>query len=207
MNSYMLPHGTREVARPRSTMQAEQQRRCRRRPAPARPVRCARRRTLRGVDDDAGRGAVRGDRSAEPAADQLAGVDLAAAAVGELDGEQQQRDHQHHDRRREGPVRVPGQPDVDVLGVHARPSLVDGSAESRPSRSRAVNRSNSSPQPELSVRARPPSSTLTVPGAAWCDPNPDPAPTHHQRHQQPGHHRHRGHQHPHLRRDRGRPAR
>ena len=33
---------------------------------------------------------------------------------------------------------------------------------------------------------------------AGHDPNPDPAPAHHQRHQQPGHHRQREHQHPHL---------
>ena len=30
------------------------------------------------------------------------------------------------------------------------------------------------------------------------DPNPDPSPAHHQRHQQAGHHRQREHQHPHL---------
>src|SRR5690242_111276 len=33
-----------------------------------------------------------------------------------------------------------------------------------------------------------------------CEPYPDPAPPHHQRHQKAGHHRHREHQHPHLRR-------
>ena len=32
----------------------------------------------------------------------------------------------------------------------------------------------------------------------WCDPNPDPAPPHDQRHQQAGHHRQREHQHPDL---------
>ena len=68
----------------------------------------------------------------------------------------------------------------------------------RPANRRSVNRSNSSPHPELSVRANPPSSTLTVPGPAGRDPNPDPAPPDHQRHQQPGHHRQREHQHPYL---------
>ena len=60
------------------------------------------------------------------------------------------------------------------------------------------SRSNSSPQPELSVRANPPTSTFTVPGVAWCQPNPDPSPTHQQRHHQSGHHRHRRYQHPDL---------
>ena len=68
----------------------------------------------------------------------------------------------------------------------------------RPSSSRCVNRSNSSPHPELSVRAKPPSSTLTVPGPAGVSRTQTRAPPHHQRHQQAGHHRQREHQHPHL---------
>ena len=69
--------------------------------------------------------------------------------------------------------------------------------------SRSVSRSNSSPQPELSVRAKPPSSTFTVPRRRIRRPgtiaHPDPPTPDHQRHQQARHHRQRGHQHPQLR--------
>ena len=50
------------------------------------------------------------------------------------------------------------------------------------------------------MRARPPSSTFTVPAAcvAGVEPDPHPAAAHQQRDQQPGHHRDREDQHPGL---------
>ena len=70
-----------------------------------------------------------------------------------------------------------------------------------PCSNRSVSLSNSSPQPELSVRARPPSSTLTVPGGTCSrrrQTNPHAATAHQQRHQQSGHHGDREDQHPGL---------
>src|SRR4029079_210582 len=103
-------------------------------------------------------------------ADRFTLDDLAASAVREFDREQQQGADEQHDRRGEGPVRVLRQADVDVVGVHARSAcfMSDSSrcASSPPANRRSVTFSNSSPQPELSVRASPPSSTLTVPGSA-----------------------------------------
>ncbi len=121
----------------------------------------------RGVADHAGAVAVGGDGAARRARqDEFALGDLAAAAVGQFDGQQQQRDDQDDHRRGERPVGVPGQPQVERARCSSDLLLRPRGRHRRdvgPASSRSVSRSNSSPQPELSVRAKPPSSTFTVP--------------------------------------------
>ena len=98
MNSYMLPQGTRAVANPRSTMRRHSSADPDVHQRQTRPARCARRPVASGVSTIRARELASGHGAC---GDQFpARSHLAASAVGEFDGEQEQRDHQHDDRRR-----------------------------------------------------------------------------------------------------------
>ena len=121
MNSYMLPHGTRAVARPRSTMQTQQQPDAdvdQRQPGPADRARRTGRRGR--VDDHAGGRAVGADRRRprRPVRGRdLAGCGCTASSTASSSSATTSTTTDDVNAQSE----YAGQPDVDVLGIHVDP--------------------------------------------------------------------------------------
>ena len=205
MNSYMLPHGTREVARPRSTMHtntstdAEVHQRqtgtadplveralgARRRRCPAR--RC------------------RGDDALRRTSSRASALRLRLYASSTASSSRATTSTTTDDVKAQSEYRASPMSMWSVFMRDPRSLLADCSrhvplaAPPRPSAAAARSAARTR-RPNRNCRCGRgrPARRSRYPATPGGNPNPDASPPHHQRHQQPGHHRQREHQHPHL---------